>query len=340
MPVAKDVSVDPEIVESVRTVYADGRHNISPDIIEWKGKYYLTFSNGSNHIAWDHKAVIMRSDNLRDWKKIYTSSFAARDGFFAALPDRLFLYYTYFHNPEDKDKGWIECRVIYTDDGVTWSKSQLVKRSYNFWRPKVHNGRIYVAADTLIQEDGTMPDFAEQMDPAGTKVRRVMLLESEDGLDWREVSMIKRSGQECSIHFRPDGELWAITRSKWFSRSKPPYKKWRTKELPERHGFAGAATTEINGNVYVSGRYYNMPRDKGRKYATVIWQYDPAIDNFKVITALPEPGFVDASYPAFITVDGDVYLAYYSSHRYRETRDFATRGSPLADIFLANLNLP
>jgi len=333
------VEVDPTIVESVRLIYADGRHNIAPDIIKWKDDYYLTFSNGSNHKQWDHHSIVMRSDNLQDWKKIYTTPHKARDSFFVALPNRLLMYHICYHNPEDKDHGWVETQVIYTDDGKTWSNPQRVhERGYNFWRPKIHNERIYVAVDTLIQEDGTKPDVAEEGGGCGD--RRIMLLESRDGLSWTEVSMITRTGTETEIHFRPDGELWAITRSQWFSRAKPPYKQWRNDRLPDGHGFAGPAMIEVHDNVYVAGRYYSLPRDKGRQYATVIWKYDVAIDNFKIITALPRPGFVDTSYPAFITVDDDTYMAYYCSHRYKAIRDFATYGSSLADIFLAKLNLP
>lgn len=331
-------TVDPAIVESVRIVYADGRHNIAPDVIAWRGNFYLTFSNGSNHVAWDHHGIIMRSDNLRDWKTIYRTSFQARDAFFAVLRDRLFMYFIVYHHPEDKEHGWVETRVTYTDDGETWSEPQRVhERGHNFWRPKVHDGRIYVASDTLIQEDGSKPDVSEES--GGNADRRIVLLESTDGLAWSEVSTVTRGGTETSIHFRPDDELWVITRSRWFSRAKPPYKNWDVQRLPEGHGFAGPAVAEINGHVYVAGRYYKLPRDQGKQHATVIWKYDPAIDSFKVITALPEPGFHDLSYPAWLTVGDDTYLAYYSSHRYRETRDFDTKGSPLADIFLAKLIL-
>jgi hypothetical protein len=61
-------------------------------------------------------------------------------------------------------------------------------------------------------------------------------------------------------------------------------------------------------------------------HATVIWKYDPSIDNFTPLTALPEPGYHDQSYPAFLTVSDDVYMAYYvlaslSRHsRFRQAR--------------------
>ena len=116
--------VDPTIVGSPRLIYADGRHNIAPDVTRWKGQYYLTFSNGSNHRVWDHHGIVMRCDNLRDWTKSYHTPHQARDPFFCAMPDRLLMYYIHYENPHDIEHGWppertVETKVTYTDDGET-----------------------------------------------------------------------------------------------------------------------------------------------------------------------------------------------------------------------------
>lgn len=333
--------VDPTIVGSPRLIYADGRHNIAPDVTRWKGQYYLTFSNGSNHRVWDHRGIVMRCDNLRDWTKSYHTPHQARDPFFCAMPDRLLMYYIHYENPHDIKHGWppertVETKVTYTDDGETWSAPQRVyERGANFWRPKMRDGRIYVGADTLVQEDGTLPE-----EGAWAQMRRVLLLESEDGLNWSQVSQITRAGTETELHFRPDGDLWALTRHRWFSRAKPPYTTWQTKELPRGHGFGGPAMIEVKGTVYAAGRYYNLPRDEGKNQATAIWIFDTDVDNFRLLTFMSEPGFYDQSYPTFITHNDDVYMVYYSSYRYKDIRDWEQNGAPLADIVIARLNLP
>ncbi len=337
---AADIKVDSKtaetgavVIKSVERIYADGKHNAWPDITKWRGHYYIVFSSGSGHTEFDHVAVILRSSDLKNWKVAYKTAFTVGDSKLLALPDKLMVYYVYYHNPTSKE-GYVESRCFYTTDGKKWTEPRRVhKRGHNFWRPKIHNGWIYIASDTLIQPDGTMPEEAQE--GGDKRLRRVLLLRSADGLEWSEVSTITRGETETSIHFRPDGELWAICRSETFARAKPPYKQWHRKPHMPGSGFGGPALVEVDGNVYAGGRFYGLPAVDGkRQYANALWKYEPELDNFKVLAILPKAGYYDSGYPGFLTVGKDLYMVYYSSHFYEEGRHPSH-----ADIFLAKLNL-
>jgi hypothetical protein len=334
-----DIPIDPDIIESTSLVYADGRHNIAPDVTEWKGYYYLTFSNGSNHLKWDHQCVILRSKNLRDWHKIQTTAYPARDSFLVARADQLLLYYIFYDPDPDGELGpQVETRMISSVDGLNWSSPQRqFQPLHNFWRPKMHDNEIYTASDYL--DTTNLQNIPIDWYHGMSEHRRVDLLRSPNGLEWTTVSNIVTGPfTETELLFRANNELWALSRPRTLSRTSPPYQDWSHAELPEDI-IGGPALIELQGTVYLAGRRYSSRTSEGKRAATVIWKHDSESDTFQPLTSLPEPGFVDTSYPAFLTVGTETFIFYYSSHRYREIRDFAQVGSPLADIFIAKLCL-
>ena len=347
----------PPVVESVDCIYANGRHNTTPDITRWGDDYYVVFISGSHHVRLDHVAVVLRSPNLKDWTTVYTSPYPARDTTLLALPDKLMMYYVFFDFPDagapdyvdalyrgekrELTTGGIESRVAFTQNGKDWTEPQRVyEPNQNFWRPKVHDGNVYVASD-YFKTDGIEMSNAAWYHGGGPPERScVDLLCSTDGFKWSKVSTIVEGGghTETELLFRSNGELWSVSRPDTFARSVPPYTEWRRTKL--RDGFIGGpAMVEAAGSVYAAGRYRGMGKEIS---ATALWKFDPDIDNFQRIALLPEVGHYDQSYPGFAAADDAVYMVYYSSHNYP-----AEFQSPVpdkltaykADIFLAKLNL-
>ncbi len=325
---------DPQgIVEWVRNIYADGMHNAWPDIAHWRGNYYVVFTHGTAHNT-EGVGMVLRSSNLEEWEHIYTTSSPGVDCKLLALPDRLMFYYLYWEIGEDRN--YVEARVVYTEDGQSWSEPQRVHEPlHNFWRPKVHDGVIYVASDTL---NIGRSDYQTRAEAANPDLYRVDLLRSTDGLAWEKVSTIVEGSKvtETELVFWPDGELWALTRQNILSRARPPYLDWTHKNLGiEGGGIGGPGMIRIGNDVYAAGRFYGFLAE-GSKMATSLWKYNEAAEMFERIADLPKAAYADMGYAGFVATEDGVYVVYYSGHTYGET---AEARSTKADIYLAKLNI-
>ena len=320
------------IVEWVRTIYADGAWNGTPDIAHWRGDYYVVVNQGKVHPGEDGPGIVLRSSNLQEWEHIYTTSGSAVDCKLLALPERLMFYYLHWEIGEDR---YVESRVVYTEDGRRWSGPRRVHQpQHNFWRPKVHDGVIYVASDTSSS--------------------RVDLLRSADGFVWEKVSTIVEQSAgprayypwkvtETELVFWPDGELWALTRQNVLSRAYPPYAEWTHWTLGiEGGGIAGPSMLRVGGDVYAAGRFvWPSLLAQGNRTATTLWKYDETAERyhnarFERIAYLPEPAFADMAYAGFVATEDGVFVVYYSGHSYGETGEAR---ETKADIYLAKLKI-
>ena len=350
------------IIEWTRKVYGNGKWNALPDIAYWRGSYYVAVNQGTFHPGLHGPGIVLRSSNLKDWEHIYTTTGppangSAVEGKLLALPDRLILYYLYMHRPGEMEpslplpkpdvRNYVETRVVYTEDGQNWSKSQRVYEPlYNCWKPKVHNGMIYMAADTFNVGRTDYVTAAEEADP---RLYRVYLLRSADGLKWNKVSTILKGNAhfpitETALVFRPDGEMWAFTRQDFLSHSNPPYQEWTNRSAGIwGGGIGGPEMIAIGNDVYVAGRYYGYLKDHGPasspqtdKIATSIWKYGHAADKFERIADLPKPAYADLGYTGFVATKDGVFVVYYSGHAYGETTEARTTK---ADIYLSKLKI-
>ena len=324
---------DPQgMVEWVRNIYADGAWNGTPDITHWRGDYYVVVNQGKVHPGHDGPGMVLRSSSLQKWEKIYTTSSTAVDCKLLALPDRLMFYYLYWEIGEAPH--YVESRVVYTEDGQSWSEPQRVHEpQHNFWRPKVYDGVIYVASDTSSS--------------------RVDLLRSADGLRWEKVSTVVEQSEgprgypwtvtETDLLFWPDGELWALTRQNVLSRAYPPYAEWTHWTLGiEGGGIAGPSMIRIGNDIYAAGRFVGPSLlAQGNRVATTLWKYDETDERyisarFKKIAYLPKAAYADMGYAGFVATEDGIYVVYYSGHTYGET---AQARNTKADIYLAKLNI-
>jgi len=338
------------IIEWVRNIYADGEWNATPDIAHWRGNYYVVFDHGTVHPGYDGPAMVLRSSNLQEWEHIYTTSSSAVDCKLLALPDRLFLYYLYWEpglvelTRQTGDRNYVETRVVYTEDGQSWSEPQRVHEPlHNFWRPKVHDGVVYVASDAL-NIGRTDYQTREEQQP-DSDLHRVDLLRSADGLAWEKVSTIvegrgvKGKGvTETEIVFWPDGELWALVRQDILARARPPYLNWTIWSAGIGNQIGGPAIIRIGNDLYAGGRFYGLGNNKdgNPQLVTSLWKYDEAAEGFERIADLPKAAYADCGYPGFVATEDGVYVVYYSGYTYGET-DAAHWTK--ADIYLAKLNI-
>ena len=164
-----------------------------------------------------------------------------------------------------------------------------------------------------------------------------MLLSSDDGIHWHEVSVIYDGNgvNETCLEFGPNGELTALVRrevSPWFPavcRSSPPYDSWSA-QIADAF-LQGPMLKRLEGKFLVVGRI-----KEGDRYRTGLFFLEGS--HLAQFGVLPSGG--DTSYAGFQVVEpGRAFLSYYSSHEYDDTPKGAEGPAAiyLAELVFSNL---
>jgi len=301
-------------------VVADGRHNLTTDLTEWRGLLYLVHSSSAWHIGADSSVRIWRSVDGFVWEESARLRFPGadiRDPKFAVIGGRLFLYVLRNEGVLAEPSG---TAVTSSDDGASWSElKDCEPRGWLFWRPKTRDGRTwYVGA--------YWKDHGESR-----------LLRSRDGEHWDEVSRIHRGdfNDETDLEFLPDGTAVATARLEvsgsalghrdgctLIARAKPPYDAWesrrcRVTRLDGPNLFAHGGEIFALGRRHVAHhrRWHHPGSVLGRK-RTALFHVRP--DGLRHLTDLPSCG--DTGYPGAVKRGADLLISYYTSPLGRDVR--------------------
>lgn len=239
----------PDLKTSI--VVDDGRHNGFPDLIHWRGYFYLAFRSARTHIDKNSSIRLLRSRDSKDWEPVtefHLTHEDLRDPKFALIAGRIFLYAL-----KNREISAAPYTTICSSsvDGQHWSEWQEVcPPNWVFWRPKTHDGQTwYVAADERGQN-------------------RSALFSSTDGVVWNRISTIYSGGfnAEVELAFLEDRELHCTIRVEGLGAnsrtllgsSRFPYSSW---ELVSSHltRLDGAASFTYKGQVYSVGRFEPTP---------------------------------------------------------------------------------
>ncbi|RLF17314.1 MAG: hypothetical protein DRN06_04020 [Thermoprotei archaeon] len=293
-------------LHSLVRVWLDDMYNAFTDIVEWRGRFYVTFRVGTAHFvpdAPDGRIAILESRNLVDWSRVAileVEGWDARDPKFHVIGDKLFLY-TQCWSPEERvHKSF----AFYTEDGASWEGPVSCGR-YVFWRPRRFRGESYVAA----YRQGRRGEEWE-----------VHLLRSRDGLEWSYVTTMYRGDMvnETEILFMGE-EAVALARVEepprrtLILRSRYPFSRWSS--CRSSTVLQSPAMLKYKGRVLVSGRVFTREW-WGKPFLPEYARTGILVlegDELKLLTELPSSG--DTAYPGMILLDrGRVAVSYYSSH--------------------------
>ena len=305
------------------TVVRDGWHNMGSDLCFWRDTFWLVHARTSAHSAPDGVIVLLRSADLRRWDEVavFRTPEDARDAKLAATDDELFVFCAdcVYERVDDKERQVVHPYVFVSDDGFRWSEpTRIFDKNYWLWRVRVHDGILYCAekgGELLSSQDGRNWTFVSRIaDDEGKNPQKLK--------EFRQVEhrMTPRFN-EADVIFRPDGELWCVSRTKrepgqhsFLYTSKPPYTEWSCVDLKTM--IHCPALCETGGRVYVAGR-----RDPTTPW---ISQYSPAgntgiflleREGVTPVFALPSDG--DAAYPGLLSIEADrLIISYYSQHAY------------------------
>jgi hypothetical protein len=309
-------------VENVRRAFFNGEHNAFTDLIRWRGRFWLTFRScpdGHGVFSTSSIIVLCSDDAGGTWTQAHRFSVPlrdTRDPHFLAFGDKLFVYTgTWFVGEEPlRDRPDMNRHLgfaAWTGNGRTWEGPQHLEGTYGhyIWRAASHGRKAYLCGRRVF-----------------TGPLQAALLESEDGLRWRFVSLFQEAyGNETAFLFEPDGRLTGVSRStphrSVLTRSLPPYQEWVRRELPLFIG--GPLLARWGGRLVIGGRRITSEGPR-----TVL--YWLAGDELVPFAPLPSGG--DNSYPGFVELDdGRGLVSWYSSHE--EGLD----GKPITAIYLGEL---
>ena len=338
----------PEVLlESVEKVYSDGKWNGRPALVFWRERFYLFIRTGAGHASTDGAIRLLRSttNDPRQWEtspyalQNYQATVAAGESLdpiapgpsatviidtplneqevhVLVTPERLFAYTVL----EDSETGGVEGTMVSTsDNGTEWSEPEFVyERGWSFWKPRLHDGVYYVAADVMTGD------------------RRVELLSSTDGFQWDRVSTIGRGAlTEMALAFLQDGSLLAVARQGMAFKAAPPYEEWTSRKW--RTAVDGPGLELVGDTVLVSGRAAagNFPADDqlGTR-RTALFAVNPETLEPKWQMHMLTQWGGDLSYPHILALDDQrAVMVWYDGER------FEPDVPKQADIFLAILRI-
>ena len=310
-------------VLSNRTVVRDGWHNMCSDLCYWRDTFWLVYDRTSAHSAPDGVVVLLRSADLQRWDEVAVlrTPNDARDVKLAATDDELFVFCadSWYEPVAGRVRQVVDPYVFTSDDGYRWSApTRAFDRNHWLWRVQLHEGVFYCAekgGELLSSRDGRNWTSVSRI-PAEPEGATPQELREARELDHRTTPRFN----EADVIFRPDGELWCVSRTRRENQhsllytSSPPYEEWSCVDLETL--IHCPALCESAGKVYVAGR-----RDP-----TAPWvpQHTPAgntgiflleRDGVTPVFALPSDG--DAAYPGLLCLEADrLIISYYSQHAY------------------------
>jgi len=322
----------------LRTVYSDGRHNAFTDLKRFDGRWYVCFRSGESHASMDGVIRVMASDDLESWEEVALLSTVLddRDPKFALWQGRLWVLGPTRTQPWPREEhrgraAWRFQSVGWsTADGETWSAGMVLEPiDHRFWRPREHDGAMWVALHCTNPPEGVEEHSA--------------LWRSTDMMKWEFVSMIHEGeyANETDIEFLADGTLVAFVRREEaggagtpFKTARPPYVAWTRHDQPL--DVRGPMLGQADGRLYVVGRYLEpKPEEEGGGSYRDTRLYRVGDDwQLEELLVLPEPEWAtpragDNSYAGYHYLgDGELLLSWYSG-------DSEDR----ADIFMASIDI-
>jgi hypothetical protein len=326
----------------VRKIYDDGMHCAFTDMVRWNGWYYVAFRRAQSHgIVPSGDVFVIRSRDLERWDVcgMLTTGLDDRDPALVVDGERLWIYFysrfveTTFvdgnlHRLEGgagHSRTWASCTL----DGVTWRvPTPVYEPNVWLWHPQRFDDGFYCAA------------YETKADRAS---RELMLLRSDDAINWRKLSTIRNNnGGEAFIVRDDDGRFMVVNRGSMneartdFFHASPPYAQWSGWRV--NHAMQSPNVVHAAGRLIAAGRRSTTDPPDWYKTVTTIFEIDPKTQTTRVLLDLPSGG--DTSYCGMVVDDdGAILVSYYSQHEYLDLPDFRHGFRP-ASIYLAKLTVP
>lgn len=306
-------------VSSVRRIWGGDRHCAFTSIVEFKGKYYISFREADSHIFDEDGEArgatrILASEDGEKWESVAyltEDGIDLRDPKLSVTSDGRLMVLIGGSRYVNKELVSRCPRVSFSSDGISFStpeKININSKTANgndwLWRVDWHDGIGYGVVYSLLAPN---PREVE-------KGAVISLLKTVDGINYEDVANFDLPDfpNETTVRFFPDGRMGMMVRDDsgdclgWWSVSKAPYTDWDFMKMDMR---LGGPDFFVKGDdeVVMGSRDH---RTEGR--TSTIIRKGNAAGEFKDIVTLPSAG--DCSYPGFIKVGDELWVSYYSTH--------------------------
>lgn len=297
---------------SIQKIWDNGKHCAFTSIVEFKGKYYCTFREGSNHVfnkegIADGKIRILCSPDGISWESVALfekPEFDLRDPKLCITPDGRLMVMIGGSVYKGKTLEAQIPHVAFSEDGENYTEPMPVQFKGNIgvnfdwlWRLTWNDGVGYVV------------NYFKKNNEDG-----LSLLKTKDGIKYEFVSKLDVPDfpNETTIRFLPDNTMLMMVRRErgdkgtYWGVSKPPYKEWSWKNL---NMFVGGPDFIVldDGRIIAGGRSHYI-KDSPK---TILYLGNQE-GEFEERFVLPSGG--DNSYPGMIVVGNEVWVSYYSTH--------------------------
>ena len=326
-------SYSEDVVIKVNRIWESEKHCAFTSLTRFGGRYYVAFREAGGHIFEADGSArgqirILESRNGRKWKSVACLSkegYDLRDPSLSVTPDGRLL--VSMGGSIYVDRKLVGRDPMYSEsmDGRRFSHPEPIEivspnATGADWLWKVDwNGDTGYGVVYSALEDSA--------DPAENKTI-VFLVRTADGVHYEDVAKIDVPGfpNEAAVHFLPDGRMLMLLRQEQLDKegiwgvSEAPYTHWTLTKVGFQLG--GPNFIALNDSTIIAGsRSYLIPGS----YKTMLLK--AGLDGcFEQIAVLPSRG--DTSYPAFLVVDDELWVSYYSSH-----------ATPKAAVYLARIPL-
>ncbi|MEW6750533.1 MAG: sialidase family protein [Candidatus Latescibacterota bacterium] len=331
-------------LRSVQTIYRDGKHNAFTGIARWRGKYWACFRSAASHCSLEGRICVISSADLKVWSgpaiAINTPE-DNRDPKLFVCHDRLHVTsMTVRRSFEKPETGEGRARtedfyslVSYTEDGIHWSTAQRVWEPFKaLWWTEARGERVYGSgyACRPVDDQGNPLPGSPRCELSSTE-----FVASDDGLDWRTLSIISREREpsECALAFLPDGRAVGFLRHNLEQDpcpqivvADPPYLRWKT-AYTFPYFTNGTCLGMVGGTLVASSRamldWDSTPpevvelADAGAVRGLLIMTVDvdaPRVTPELVISCPPHPDgdWPDVSYAGIVDLGGGEFaMSYY-----------------------------
>jgi hypothetical protein len=310
---------------SVERIWERAPHSAFTDLVEFNGKLYCTFREGTGHVpgkeGTNGTIRVITSDDGQNWQSVALLSedrVDLRDPKLSVTPDgRLMLLIggSYY---EGEKLGLRRTRVSFSDK---------LGRSFSAPRPVEIDPKIKTDADWLWRVTWHRGIGYGVLYQSGSEEFQAQLVSTRDGVRYQLVTTLEINGRpnETTVRILPDGEMLAWVRRErgtqngFIGSSRPPYTNWTWKEQDVRLGGPNFVTLP-NGKLIGTTRGYLADR-KANTFVAWLGK-DGAVNP---IVTLPSGG--DTSYAGMVVRGEQLLISYYASHEGKTA------------IYLATLNL-
>lgn len=308
-------------------IWGDGsKHGAFTSIIEFKGKYYVSFREADSHVFDDDGVArgatrILASADGNKWESVAyltEEGIDLRDPKLSITPDgRLMVLIGGSEYQPGPGPLLSRCpRVSFSSDGVNFTTPQKISinsKTANgmdwLWRVDWRDGVGYGVVYSLLAEN-----------PRAVETGAVIsLLKTVDGINYEDVANfnVPDFPNETTVHFFPDGRMGMMVREDsgdqlgYWAVSKAPYTDWTFEKMDIQVG-GPDFFIKSNDEVIMGSRDYRV----AGQHTTIIRKGNAA-GEFKDVVTLPSSG--DCSYPGFIKVGNELWVSYYSTHETKKS---------------------